>query len=420
MQFAKEAMHLVVDREGKHESWMTLKQLRPNWVWWSVDEGWSIDDDEAWQAPYAPQPAESEASGREAGSAVAAEAENGAVAETDLLTTAEREVKAAALTGSSERSSGEEGGGEESRSGVGCSGAELEEEGCYGAGDVGSGDRALGALGNDVESAIALDNGEEEGEEGGGAPHPPHGGKGRREEDRDYMDEDGGAQGARSDDSEEEMEPTEVSGWVKLEESPAFLCNGMQLRSYQLDGVNWMRLSYYLGRNVILGDEMGLGKTAQSVSMLQSLRNIEGVEGPFLIVAPLSTLPHWERELSQWTDMYWINFHGTTDSRRVVQQYEWFVNDKAPKGQERYRFHVLLCNYETIVSEPEALTGIRWQYLIVDEVPALPSSPPHTPLTHPRAQYFCLAPPSIAPPSRAIHHPPTAPHPRTPRRLGQT
>ena len=123
-----------------------------------------------------------------------------------------------------------------------------------------------------------------------------------------------------------------MSGWRKLEESPPFLCNGMQLRSYQLDGLNWMRcgsdpdpyshpnpqpnsiygsrpqlrcplgrLSYYLGRNVILGDEMGLGKTAQSVSMLQSLRSMEGVEGPFLIVAPLSTLPHWERELSLWT-----------------------------------------------------------------------------------------------------------------------
>ena len=97
----------------------------------------------------------------------------------------------------------------------------------------------------------------------------------------------------------------------------------MALRSYQLDGLNWLRLSYYLGRNVILGDEMGLGKTAQSVSMLQSLRSLEGIDGPFLIVAPLSTLPHWERELSTWTDMYWVNLHGPADSRRVVEKYEW-------------------------------------------------------------------------------------------------
>ena len=41
------------------------------------------------------------------------------------------------------------------------------------------------------------------------------------------------------------------------------------------------------------------------------------------MVAPLSTLPHWERELSTWTDMYWVNLHGPADSRRVVEKYEW-------------------------------------------------------------------------------------------------
>ena len=114
----------------------------------------------------------------------------------------------------------------------------------------------------------------------------------------------------------------------------------MALRSYQLDGLNWLRLSYYLGRNVILGDEMGLGKTAQSVSMLQSLRSLEGIDGPFLIVAPLSTLPHWERELSTWTDMYWVNLHGPADSRRVVEKYEWLTDEKQARGQETYKFQV--------------------------------------------------------------------------------
>eukprot|EP00965_Chrysotila_dentata_P093722 3097592-Pleurochrysis_carterae.AAC.2 len=39
-------------------------------------------------------------------------------------------------------------------------------------------------------------------------------------------------------------------------------------------------------------------QTAQSVAMLQSLKSVEGINGPFLIVAPLSTLPHWEREIA--------------------------------------------------------------------------------------------------------------------------
>lgn len=34
----------------------------------------------------------------------------------------------------------------------------------------------------------------------------------------------------------------------------------------------------------------GLGKTAQTISVLQFMRERLGIEGPFLIVAPLSTL----------------------------------------------------------------------------------------------------------------------------------
>lgn len=47
--------------------------------------------------------------------------------------------------------------------------------------------------------------------------------------------------------------------------------------------------------NGILADEMGLGKTLQCISMLAFLIEM-GVKGPFLIAAPLSTLPNWVRE----------------------------------------------------------------------------------------------------------------------------
>ena len=50
---------------------------------------------------------------------------------------------------------------------------------------------------------------------------------------------------------------------------------------------------------------------------------MEGVEGPFLIVAPLSTLPHWEREIATWTNMYGVTFHGSQESRRVILAHDW-------------------------------------------------------------------------------------------------
>lgn len=37
--------------------------------------------------------------------------------------------------------------------------------------------------------------------------------------------------------------------------------------------------------------------------MLQYLRQYCGNPGPFLVVAPLTTLGHWQREIETWTGM---------------------------------------------------------------------------------------------------------------------
>ena len=48
---------------------------------------------------------------------------------------------------------------------------------------------------------------------------------------------------------------------------------------------------------------MSLIMFPQSISVLESLRRVGGVRGPFLLVAPLTTLGHWQREIRTWTDM---------------------------------------------------------------------------------------------------------------------
>lgn len=52
------------------------------------------------------------------------------------------------------------------------------------------------------------------------------------------------------------------------------------------------------GVNGILADEMGLGKTIQIIALLCHLIE-KGITGPFLIVAPLSTLPNWLMEFER-------------------------------------------------------------------------------------------------------------------------
>ena len=83
------------------------------------------------------------------------------------------------------------------------------------------------------------------------------------------------------------------TNFKKLTASPHFK-GGHALRDYQLEGLNWLLFSWYTRRSVMLADEMGLGKTIQSVAVLQHIWKEEHIRGPFLVVAPLSTLGHWQ------------------------------------------------------------------------------------------------------------------------------
>ena len=155
----------------------------------------------------------------------------------------------------------------------------------------------------------------------------------------------------------------------KLEESPEFR-DGNQLREYQLEGLNWLVFCWYQRRNSILADEMGLGKTVQTVATLEYLRAHESIRGPFIVVAPLSTVEHWRREFEEWTDMNVLVFHGNTESRNTMKDCEFYYRD--PKrntrvGTNLFKFNVLISTYEIVMAEASFLSKIPWQYLVVDE-----------------------------------------------------
>ena len=78
---------------------------------------------------------------------------------------------------------------------------------------------------------------------------------------------------------------------------PALITGGV-LKQYQLEGVEWLASLYENGLNGILADEMGLGKTIQCIAFLAFLMEM-GIEGPFLVVAPLSTLSNWLAEFER-------------------------------------------------------------------------------------------------------------------------
>ncbi|KAL0200546.1 hypothetical protein M9458_003733, partial [Cirrhinus mrigala] len=108
-------------------------------------------------------------------------------------------------------------------------------------------------------------------------------------------------------------------------------------------------------RNCILADEMGLGKTIQSITFLYEIY-LKGIHGPFLVIAPLSTIPNWEREFR------------TQASRKTIQAYEMYYRDtqgRVIKGA--YKFHAIITTFEMILTDCPELRSVPWRCVIIDE-----------------------------------------------------
>uniref|UniRef100_A0AAR2L4V2 DNA helicase n=1 Tax=Pygocentrus nattereri TaxID=42514 RepID=A0AAR2L4V2_PYGNA len=171
-------------------------------------------------------------------------------------------------------------------------------------------------------------------------------------------------QAARPDSRRVERPP--ASHWKKLEHSREYR-NDNSLRDYQLEGVNWLLFNWYNRRNCILADEMGLGKTIQSITFLEEIHRT-GIRGPFLIIAPLSTITNWEREFRTWTHLNIIVYHGSVLSRQMLQQYEMYFRDAQGRVvRGAYRFQAVITTFEMILGGCPELNAIDWRCVIIDE-----------------------------------------------------
>jgi SNF2 family DNA or RNA helicase len=110
----------------------------------------------------------------------------------------------------------------------------------------------------------------------------------------------------------------------------------------------------------------------QIVSFLNWLVTARRNRGPFLVVAPLSTLPHWQREVETWTNMNAIVYHGDQESRDLIYQHEFFFqDDKGNAFKESFKWHILLTSPEIVLQDVLLLKHIQWEVLICDEAQRL-------------------------------------------------
>ena len=156
---------------------------------------------------------------------------------------------------------------------------------------------------------------------------------------------------------------------------------------FQKEGISWLLYNWNQGRGSMLADEMGLGKTVQTSVTLAEMKHHADVNDlgqvAFLIIAPLSTIEQWKREIKKWTNLEPIVFHGNKRDRNVIRKYEFEEIEVSsgkifPRKSDFFmpKFDVLITTFEMVSSPSMAdlFSNFVWTCMVIDEAHKLKSS----------------------------------------------
>ena len=132
-----------------------------------------------------------------------------------------------------------------------------------------------------------------------------------------------------------------------------FQPEGLQatLYPYQSIGFRWLKYVTDDECGCVLGDEMGLGKTLQVISLFVERKSKK--TAPQLVVAPLSLLENWKREINRFApELDVLIHHGTGRTGRY--------KDLLP-------YDVVITSYGATISDLSLFEMIDWDLLVLDE-----------------------------------------------------
>lgn len=139
----------------------------------------------------------------------------------------------------------------------------------------------------------------------------------------------------------EAIEPVSVPGSLRA-----------HLRTYQLQGLNWLNFLDEHGFGGVLADDMGLGKTVQVIAFLLLLKE-KGRQETHLLVVPTSLLFNWQAEIKRFAPSLRVyTLHGT-ERKKDVQAFA--------------HYDVVITSYGTLLSDITYLQRYTFGYVFLDE-----------------------------------------------------
>lgn len=121
---------------------------------------------------------------------------------------------------------------------------------------------------------------------------------------------------------------------------------------YQENGFNWLCFMSGSGLGSVLADEMGLGKTLQIIALFDFLKN-KNKELHFLVVAPVSLLLNWKREIEKFCpSLKTFVHHGS---------------ERSGNYKDLLPFDVVITSYSNVCSDLSMFNMINWSLVVLDE-----------------------------------------------------
>ena len=128
------------------------------------------------------------------------------------------------------------------------------------------------------------------------------------------------------------------------------------LRPYQVEGFEWLKMMDEFGFGGILADDMGLGKTIQALTYIASTLE-EDSSKPILVVCPSSVLYNWQKESKQFTPS--IETTLITGSKEEREAAVAEAKDK--------KTSLWITSYPVLLRDKELYDDLEFRTIILDE-----------------------------------------------------